>query len=308
MPEGLQNGHEIKVEDAKPSEVVAGVPDFIQVTARTFPAMMENCCYWDDKRHFVNVEEVVQQIISSLPLRAKIVDVGSGVYQELARFFKEKRPDVTVFSLDPTLSVNPQRIDSGELIVFRDIDEECKNKVSERVTYATRPFLAEGIDHFRSDDNNFFALIADPRKSLLRTFGEQLPPGEALAIHNKRLESAQEFGGIPFVYPFFPKGLVDIDWILEFCGPLYYADVKDPRKYTYLRALIESLKNGGKVDIDPWQRLSFNMDEYYYIDGSHEFEKKFYKKLGKVDAQIEIEYPNSSVCSVRPRIHLVRTA
>ena len=53
MPEGLQNGHEIKVEDAKPSEVVAGVPDFIQVTARTFPAMMENCCYWDDKRHFV---------------------------------------------------------------------------------------------------------------------------------------------------------------------------------------------------------------------------------------------------------------
>lgn len=268
-------------------EVVPGIRDFIQVTERPFQDILKSVGrlgYWWTKKD-ETIDGDIDKIIDDLPPNARVVDVGSGTFQGMAKFIKARRPDITTFSLDPTLMVDPHRIASGEVIVFRNEDQSGRF-VKDRVSYVTLEFLESGIDSY----NEGGSLFSDPKSNLLKTFGRQLPPEGALDIHNSRLASASEYGGVPFVYPHFPEQLTNIDWLVECFGPLYYANPNSPEKDDYLHDIINMLKVGGKADIAPWHGYSYQidpqsleLDNAYVID-----EKKFYGQFSDPSAEVEM--------------------
>lgn len=49
--------------------------------------------------------DIIDLDLNQIPKNGKVVDIGSGVYQELAKDVKELRPDITVFSVDPSLAI-----------------------------------------------------------------------------------------------------------------------------------------------------------------------------------------------------------
>lgn len=68
------------------------------VTSRAYERVLESC-------------HLEQQDILSLPKNAVVVEIGSGMFQEFENGIKEKRPDVIVYSFDPTLSFDSARKD-----------------------------------------------------------------------------------------------------------------------------------------------------------------------------------------------------
>ena len=54
--------------------------------------------------------KISENDLKVLPQNPYILDVGSGIHQKMANHIKEVRPDSKVFSIDPSLAINPEDI------------------------------------------------------------------------------------------------------------------------------------------------------------------------------------------------------
>lgn len=234
---------------------ISDIPEFY-VTNRSF----EQVC------RLVNLS---QQDILELPKNSSILEIGSGVFQKFARGMKDIRPDVTVFSLDPSLAIDTKNHSNFD----------TKSIKGENGDISTAIYINKGV---------FSSSI----------FSSQTRIEELRNLQELRIKEALKTGNVfAALAPNLPIKESSLDLIIDVYGPGYYIQVNQENEVErYFREIYRVLKHGGVIRIYPAVSTDLNLkrsslDE----DFSKEFSKIFYQKIfQKNNLNFEISFKEIS--------------
>ncbi len=181
--------------------------------------------------------------IQNLPEKARVLEVGSGVFRNFAAGLSAKRPDLQVISLDPTLAISKKDFLS---VVERDQKGDIQS------IYYTNKIIDNNKDYY------FAGKDEDPQK----VREERLKGSDGLAV-------AAFAPNLPF-----KDGAFDL--IVDTFGPGLYLHEEGEKEFKkYLTNVFNILKVGGEVRIFPVIKSNLryrnleelrNKSQKYYLD------------------------------------------
>ena len=186
-----------------------------RVTSREGKGVLTSCG--------ISAEEILD-----LPKNATVVEIGSGLFQEVSEAIKKLRDDIKTVSLDPTLGLQANKDFSFSL---------DKNSLKFNATTKTSEEKASQITYFLESD-----------------FGKNLPADQkafAVELHHQRLREASKHGGVAALAPNLPLASESTNLVIDSFGPgTWLCETPDKTKI-YLEEIYRLLKPGGSAVIFP---------------------------------------------------------
>lgn len=188
--------------------------DYFRVTDRAFETTLD----------FLNLDETY---IRALPANARVLDIGAGLNQNLARGIKRLRPDILVASIDPSIILT----DPSTVLTTHQNNPEFPT-TPDTVAYHERKSVRPKDFHLYDSDE------------VLTKIAEQ------------RLETAKKTGGVTAALaPYLPFANESFDLVADSFGPFIYINCQKE----YLEEIKRVLKKGGEAKIYPLDNVKTNI-------------------------------------------------
>jgi len=203
--------------------------------------------------------DISEEDIKSLPDKANILEIGSGIFQEFSKKIKSIRDDVNVLSIDPTLAFihrgdNTYRTPSGELDFYASVNQDPQ------------------INYYPKDD-----------------YAKNLPAKEkeeAIKMHELRVKEAGDNGGVAAIVPNLPFADKSIHLIVDCFGPGTWFCGNEKETADYLKEVTRLLTDEGVAAIFPIDTVGEFMS--YDEDSTRNDVAK--ERVKKVLDNLQVEY------------------
>lgn len=222
--------------------------------------------YFVTNRDFEKISfllKITPKFIEELPIEAKVLEIGSGVTQNFARGLSEKRKDLKIVSLDPTISLNSSDFTPR---VIRGENNELKS-----IYYTNNP----------QDVNGDYYLM-----------GKYEPINK---LHEERISEAQKSGFVvSALAPELPFKENTFDLIIDSFGPiLYLPELGHEKMASYLTRIYDVLKPGGEfraypVKIDYLKKILNDLNLKFDIEINSIDEKNLNPRIKSKDVFIKL--------------------
>ncbi|MFA6250269.1 MAG: hypothetical protein WC686_02050 [Candidatus Shapirobacteria bacterium] len=226
--------------------------------------------------------------ILNLPPKPVVVEIGSGLYQELATWIKTIRPDAVTVSIDPTLALRPSKDnplllnfgdgEAGDFIVYTDTESPPRELTYKALGQEPKTPVDEKDSHI----------------SLERA-------KNGAGIHKNRLRKSPKGGAVAAIAPAIPLASSCVDLLIDSYAAATHYCTDEERTRAYFGQITDLLKAGGQAYLFPIDSYTDFVTKMSDEDRNAKARKNVTSALSQIEG-ISVEYFESVVDNKYTRV------